>query len=188
MRLVETKPLPMSRERIDRITSRQESFRLGQMPRQDPLNEVYLWHRLLRGAAIDINSGCWIWLRSNTGRYGQISRKKKLIYNHRLMYELAIGPIEKGLFVCHTCDTPLCINPSHLFTGTHSENMADGVRKGRINQGSNNPHSRLNDDNIRDIRRMIRDGVYQHDIAIKYNVARVTISQIHTGKRWAHVK
>ena len=67
--------------------------------------------------------------------YGQFARnidkKCKHFYFHRYMYELAVGPIPKGMFVCHHCDVPRCGNPQHLFVGTTQDNTADMVRKGR---------------------------------------------------------
>jgi hypothetical protein len=81
------------------------------------------------------NSGCWIWLGS--GRtYGQTNWHETMpLYGealaHRWSYRAFLGPIPKGMFVCHRCDTPPCVNPDHLFIGTAGDNARDMVRKGR---------------------------------------------------------
>jgi len=79
-------------------------------------------------------SGCWIWMGSTTQKgYGDIKYDKKHHRAHRLSYELHNGAIEDGLMVCHSCDTPSCINPEHLFMGTAQDNTDDMVKKGRQN-------------------------------------------------------
>lgn len=77
-------------------------------------------------------AGCMIWLRSVDEKgYGLVRNQKKLYRAHRLSYELVNGPIPDGMFICHRCDTPSCINPDHLFAGTALENAQDRDRKGR---------------------------------------------------------
>ncbi len=78
-------------------------------------------------------SDCIIWLGAKTKRgYGHLSFAGNPVLAHRLMWILEFGSIRKGLEVCHTCDNPPCVNPKHLWLGTHSENMKDAFRKGRV--------------------------------------------------------
>ena len=87
-------------------------------------------------------NGCWIWqgvLRSKNDikrPYGVIHFKKGIggmILAHRYFYEQKYGKIPKGMFACHKCDNPRCVNPDHIFIGTHTDNMRDKVKKGRGN-------------------------------------------------------
>lgn len=68
--------------------------------------------------------------------YGQTTKDGKFIKAHRAAYEIYIGPIPGGLLVCHTCDEPSCVRPSHLFVGSHKDNAADMMKKGRWANGS----------------------------------------------------
>ena len=74
------------------------------------------------------DNGCWIWQRNPSQRYGITNGQLA----HRVSYERENGPIPDGLEVCHSCDTPKCVNPKHLWLGTHKDNMADASSKGRM--------------------------------------------------------
>lgn len=82
------------------------------------------------------NSGCWLWSGAWNGKwnvcgYGRFNIDGVMRQAHRWAYEHFRGPIPDGLFACHKCDTPPCVNPDHLFLGTAVDNMADMIRKGR---------------------------------------------------------
>lgn len=74
---------------------------------------------------------CWNWKGSGT-RYGVFSVKSRGRFAHRVSYEINKGPIPDGKCVCHKCDNPKCVNPNHLWLGSHSENIKDAVTKGRL--------------------------------------------------------
>lgn len=85
---------------------------------------------------VDRSGDCWEWQASrSTHGYGFFGRDGKVLYAHRVSYEITNGLIPKGpkrLHVCHHCDNPPCVRPDHLFLGTASDNLNDAYRKGRI--------------------------------------------------------
>jgi hypothetical protein len=79
-------------------------------------------------------NGCWIWKGSfRGGMYAQCRHKDEptRMVSH-LAFRLFKGRLKKGLRVCHTCDHPPCVNPSHLFAGTAKDNTQDMIKKGRL--------------------------------------------------------
>ncbi len=82
-------------------------------------------------AKVDRTGDCWIWTAASLGGYGQFGTEQGIQGAHRFSYEIVNGPIPSGLNVCHTCDTPLCVKPNHLFVGTQQENVVDSYDKGR---------------------------------------------------------
>ena len=93
---------------------------------------------LIENSTVDEETGCWEWnLGYNGSGYGCAKRNELTgRSSHRLSYCAFIGDIPDGMFVCHHCDNPKCINPKHLFVGTHIDNMHDMARKGRAGGGS----------------------------------------------------
>lgn len=143
------------------------------------------------------DSGCWNWQgASYPNGYGLITYKKRSCLTHRLAYEAVNGPIAAGLFVCHRCDNPKCINPEHLFAGTARDNHHDMRNKGRCRlvpggnrkRGEQLGQSKLTNNKVVEIRALIRDGFSQRAIASKYGVTQSSISRVMRGVCWSHVK
>jgi hypothetical protein len=81
-------------------------------------------------------NGCWIWTGAVQRTPGRSSVRPTFDrdgqrYAYRWAYEKFVGPIPSGKYVCHRCDTPLCVNPAHLFVGTAQDNSDDMMAKGR---------------------------------------------------------
>jgi len=138
------------------------------------------------------NSGCWLWLGMvNNGGYGEIKCKGKekapQVRAHRVAWELYRGSVPEGLCVLHRCDTKLCVNPAHLFLGTHRDNNLDMRSKGRERPPSGEQHwnFKLTEDQVAQIR--AADGT-QATIAKAFGTHQSVISRIKNNKRRATVK
>lgn len=115
--------------------------------------------------------------------YGQLIYRGKRYFAHRLSYEFNNGPIGDGLYVCHRCDNPKCINPKHLYAGTPSENSRDMVIHNRSKRGEKHWCAKLNWKDIEKIKRLIGTET-QKSVAFMFGVDPSLISQIHRGLIW----
>jgi len=141
-------------------------------------------------AKFEKTEGCWLWTASVAGKgYGQMKlpRERRQEYAHRLAYLIYRGEIEPGQYVCHTCDTPACVNPKHLFLGTCKDNQQDMKRKGRSTYGEKNARAQLSEREVKEIRACLAAGMTQVKIAKAFGIHQVHVSRIKTGKRWSHV-
>ena len=86
---------------------------------------------------VNKTDSCWLWTGALSSRgYGSFGVNGKTTAAHRYSYQIHTGQIPKGFVICHTCDTPSCVNPDHLWAGPQSENMKDMFNKNR--QGTSN--------------------------------------------------
>lgn len=133
---------------------------------------------------------CWLWTGRTglNGRYGDFQTKWcKESSSHRISWYLHYGEIPKGLFVCHHCDNPLCVNPEHLFLGTPKDNTMDMIHKWRHQYGEKHGNAKLTDDIVREIRELKDTGLIQEEIASIYGVDRSTVGLVLNNKIWKHV-
>lgn len=135
----------------------------------------------------DTNGGCWLWARSTVpGGYGKLRR----VRSHRASYEAFKGPIPDGLFVCHKCDVPACVNPDHLFLGTSRDNIDDMVAKGRQcrwngrREGHQNPRAKITEDQARAI---LHSSDSRAALVAQYGLSPAAICYIKRRVTWKHL-
>jgi hypothetical protein len=137
-------------------------------------------------------NGCLEWQGSrNSNGYGRITVNGNYYSAHRQSYIENNGPIPDGLIICHTCDNPPCVNPDHLFAGTHGDNRRDASIKGRAawnhtakyERSIDNPRSKLSPSDRVIAALMCRAGLTNVFISRHLGVAQSTISNIRT--RWS---
>lgn len=161
-------------------------------------SDVTVEERFWRLVDMAVPDGCWEWAgtKSRAG-YGYFKKPvRKHIYAHRFSWELAYGPIPEGMYVCHRCDNPPCVNPRHLFLGTAQDNTDDCVAKGRKSnlpplprRGEAHGGARLTAKQVAEIRDAWaqphgqRSGLGRR-LAFEYGVSRQLISAIVTDRVW----
>lgn len=132
-------------------------------------------------------SGCLLWTSSTRGKgYGSIKHGVgNSVYAHRAMYELTKGKIGEGMLVCHTCDTPSCINPNHLFLGSNNRNMKDMVEKGRQMHGERHVCAVLSEQQARSV---FDSTLNSKALSKKFGVSISAIRHIRAGRTWRHLR
>lgn len=125
--------------------------------------------------------GCKLWSENDSDWYGSFRFGNKIVKAHRAAYILFIGDIPEGMHVCHTCDVKNCVNPDHLFIGTHRDNMIDMHSKGRWRTGNYGDHLKLS--------QAMADLIYwdsrSHQIiSNEYGISRSLVSNIKNNRVW----
>ena len=132
---------------------------------------------------------CWEWQGyTNRKGYGQTRFNEQPVHAHRAAWELTHGPIHDGLHVCHKCDNPPCVNPSHLFLGTNADNVADKITKKRQPVGTKTHNAKLTDHQVIDARqRFAEGGISIAALARECGVNRITMKNVLCHATWKHV-
>lgn len=132
---------------------------------------------------------CWVWTANKLKfGYGRFWLNGKTVMAHRFSYTISHGDVAEGMNVCHRCDNPSCVNPNHLFLGTHHDNTHDMITKDRDTIiGSKNNNATLTETDIPVIRQRLANGEMQTEIAKDYGVKKTAISAIKTGRSWKHI-
>lgn len=141
-------------------------------------------------AKVDRTGVCWNWTASTTDDgYGLFRLDGRLQYAHRLSFEMATGfPLDTEDVIRHSCDNPRCVYPGHLLLGTHADNVADKVERGRHQYGSRHHAAKLSEEDVRWIRQLLEAGdVTQKQIADSFGVDCSVISRIANREVWKHV-
>lgn len=151
---------------------------------------------------VDVRSSdeCWLWTACVNGDgYGSFYFCRKAVGAHIMVYLLLYGRIPRGKEVCHNCpggDNPACVNPQHLFLGSHKQNMHDSIAKGTFvsvrtqrnyQAGEQHHMAKLTVADVLEIRRRCKAGEQQKDIAKDYGIIQQAVSNIRWRKCWKHV-
>jgi DNA-binding XRE family transcriptional regulator len=133
---------------------------------------------------------CHTWQGSHfkvTG-YGAFWLKGQNRGAHRIAWEIVKGKIPRGLHLCHSCDNRGCVNPEHMFLGSHQDNVADMVAKARHAFGERQTNSKLTDAQVLEIRQVYaRGGISQTELGKSYGVGHTTISYVVNKRAWRHL-
>lgn len=147
---------------------------------------------------------CWEWQGKTDpngyGRFWMSDKPAREMLAHRYSYQYHVGEIPPLMLICHRCDNPPCVNPKHLFLGSHADNSADMVSKDRHARGERKTQAILTDTAVIDIRnrynlrRRTRGVATRNDpngaraLAAEYGVSIWAIFDAVKGRRWAHVE
>ena len=135
----------------------------------------------------DERTGCLMWTGAlDPNGYGRVGVERHTQFAHRVSLAWKLGrALLPGMDACHTCDTPGCVEPEHLFEGTHQQNVDDATGKQRHAWGARNGHAKLTETQVRAIRATAASGQTQRGIAERYGVGQTAISRIVSRERWA---
>lgn len=148
--------------------------------------EIVSFKRILERYSIpEPNTGCYLWTAAATDEgYGRLTCRaegKRTVLAHRAAFMVAYGRIAEDKCVCHKCDVPYCVNPEHLFLGSHADNQADKIAKGRQAQGLGNGRCKVSPERAAAI---LVDARQNATVAREHGVDPKVIRDIKSGKHW----
>jgi hypothetical protein len=135
--------------------------------------------------------GCWVWTGAAYREgYGSVKdhATRRTRRAHRVAWEIAHGDIPNGLWVLHKCDNPPCVNPAHLFLGTHADNMVDKFAKGRAVCGEQNRRAKLTEEGAREAFRLTQTGLSDGSVGELVGVSSSCVRHIRLGYAWGHLQ
>lgn len=152
------------------------------MTKQIPLAQITAQDIARFWSYVDKSGECWIWLGcKNHDGYGRFNLGGLIKNAHRCAWIIAHGQIATDLCVCHHCDNRACVNPAHLFLGTHADNMRDMGNKGRTHK------SKLTPLQVKTIRELRTTGMTTIEIARQFAVTNSLVSMIVNRRIWRDI-
>ena len=149
-------------------------------PEQSAKFDGWEW---LRALSTTTETECILWPRgTGADGYGLLSHRGKHFRANRVSCEIKHGPAP-GLVARHSCDNRLCVNPNHLAWGTHAQNSADAIARGRQVRGAASPHAKLTDDKAREI---YVSPLSHRMLAKQYGVGASVVWRIKNRLTWQH--
>lgn len=156
---------------------------LGQMRPRSLVTEAEVFAHFMGATPPDQN--CWDWPSVTRNGYGVFSLANRLVAAHHASYRIYRGPITPGLFVLHSCDRPICVQPAHLSLGTPQKNMDERSERDRNPCGEDSSTAKLTADQVRWIRS--QEGMSHKAIADAIGISRPTVTAIRNRRLWKHL-
>ena len=142
---------------------------------------------------VDKSDGCWQWMGARFQRssgalsYGMFWLDGKVRPAHRVAWQLVRGLIPDGVLVLHTCDNQGCVNPDHLYLGSHEDNTRDAVVRHRMYDGTRIWNHKLTDADVREVRALLESGLATEAIGARFGVSGRTVRYIRSREHWKNV-
>lgn len=131
--------------------------------------------------------GCWLFDGPpNANGYVAARQGRRRFYVHRISYQLHVGAIPAGALICHHCDVRACVNPQHLYAGTHATNMADATARHRMRgtRGESHPRSVVREHQVLEIVALANRGTRLFEIVRATGLPIHIVRGVTEGRTW----